>query len=123
MGSLPIGLLVGWLLGLVAGSGHVAAALLLPLYFIADTTITLFRRLRARERVWEAHRSHFYQRAGDVGLSNMEIVARVFAVNLGLVVLAAVSVVFDSVAGSITAIMLGAGLVTGLLVSFARVRP
>jgi len=123
MGSLPIGLLVGWLLLLVAGSGHVAAALLLPLYFVADTTITLLRRLRARERVWEAHRSHFYQRAGDVGLSNMAIVGRVFTVNLGLVVLAAMSVVFDSMAGSIAAILLGVALVTGLLVSFARGRP
>jgi UDP-N-acetylmuramyl pentapeptide phosphotransferase/UDP-N-acetylglucosamine-1-phosphate transferase len=122
MGSLPIGLLVGWLLLLVAGSGHVAAALLLPLYFIADTTITLLRRLRARERVWEAHRSHFYQRAGDGGLSNMAIVARVLAVNVGLVVLAAMSIVFDSTAGSITAIVLGVALVTGLLVSFAQGR-
>jgi UDP-N-acetylmuramyl pentapeptide phosphotransferase/UDP-N-acetylglucosamine-1-phosphate transferase len=100
----------------------VASALLLPLYFIADTTITLLRRLRARERVWEAHRSHFYQRAGDGGLSNMEIVARVFAVNLGLVVLAAMSVVLDSTAGSIAAIVLGVTLVAGLLVSFARGR-
>jgi UDP-N-acetylmuramyl pentapeptide phosphotransferase/UDP-N-acetylglucosamine-1-phosphate transferase len=123
MGSLPIGLLVGWMLLLVAGSGHVAAALLLPLYFIADTAITLLRRLRARERIWEAHRTHFYQRAGDVGLSNMQIVARVFAVNLGLVVLAAVSVVLESLAGSIAAIGIGIGLVTGLLVSFARGRP
>jgi UDP-N-acetylmuramyl pentapeptide phosphotransferase/UDP-N-acetylglucosamine-1-phosphate transferase len=120
MGSLPIGLLVGWLLLLVAGSGHLAAALLLPLYFVADTAITLLRRLRARERVWEAHRSHFYQRAGDGRLSNMQIIARVFAVNLGLVVLAAMSVVFESLAGSIAAVALGMGLVSGLLVSFAR---
>ena len=52
MGSLPIGLLLFWLLLLVAGSGHVAAALLLPLYFVADATVTLARRaLRARARM------------------------------------------------------------------------
>ncbi len=33
VGSLPIGLLLGWLLLLLAGSGHLAAALLLPLYY------------------------------------------------------------------------------------------
>ena len=44
VGSLPIGLLLGWLLILLAGSGHLAAALLLPLYYLADATITLLRR-------------------------------------------------------------------------------
>ena len=41
VGSLPIGLMLGWLLLLLATSGHLAAALLLPLYYLADATITL----------------------------------------------------------------------------------
>ena len=45
VGSLPIGLLLGWLLVMLAGNGHLAAALLLPLYYLADTTVTLLRRL------------------------------------------------------------------------------
>ena len=45
VGSLPIGLLLAWLLILLAGNGHLAAALLLPLYYLADATITLLRRL------------------------------------------------------------------------------
>ena len=45
VGSLPIGLLLGWLLVVLAASGHFAAALLLPLYYLADATITLLRRL------------------------------------------------------------------------------
>jgi UDP-N-acetylmuramyl pentapeptide phosphotransferase/UDP-N-acetylglucosamine-1-phosphate transferase len=44
VGSLPIGLLVGWLLVLLAGGGHLTAALLLPLYYLADATLTLIRR-------------------------------------------------------------------------------
>jgi UDP-N-acetylmuramyl pentapeptide phosphotransferase/UDP-N-acetylglucosamine-1-phosphate transferase len=120
MGSLPIGLLLAWLLFLVAGSGHLAAALLLPLYFLADATVTLFRRLAARERVWEAHRTHYYQRAGENGWSNLEIVARVFAVNIGLVALAVASVVADSLAASIVTVLLGAALVAWLMAAFAR---
>ena len=46
VGSLPIGLLIGWLLVLLAGSGHLTAALLLPLYYLADATLTLLRRCR-----------------------------------------------------------------------------
>ncbi len=45
MGSLPIGLLLAWLLFLVAGAGYVAAAMLLPLYFAADATVTLISPL------------------------------------------------------------------------------
>ncbi len=123
MGSLPTGLLLLWLLFLLAGSGQLAAALLLPLYFVTDASITLLRRLRAGERVWEAHRTHFYQRASDNGLSNMQIVGRVFLVNCGLVALATMSVAVPSPAASLVAIALGAALVSGLLANFARGRP
>src|SRR6185503_16361341 len=88
VGSLPIGLLLGWLLVLLAGSGHLAAALLLPLYYLADASITLLRRLRNGEAIWQAHRSHFYQRATDNGFSVMAIDAHVLGVNLALAVLA-----------------------------------
>src|SRR4029077_7213477 len=82
VGSLPIGLLLGWIMLVLAGRGHLAAAplpplsslpppaaLLLPLYYPADATLTLGRRLARREAVWEAHRTHFYQRATDRGFS------------------------------------------------------
>ena len=69
VGSLPLGLVAGWLLALLANKGHLAAAILLPLYYLMDATITLFRRLARGERVWQAHRSHFYQRATDNGFT------------------------------------------------------
>ena len=71
VGSLPIGLLLGWLLILLAGGGHLAAALLLPLYYLADATITLLRRLVKGEKVTQAHRTHFYQRAMDNGFRSI----------------------------------------------------
>jgi len=122
VGSLPIGLLLGWLLVLVAGSGHLVAAILLPLYYLADATITLGRRLARGERVWEAHRSHFYQRATDGGFRVIEIVSRVFGVNVALVVLAISSAVSSSSVVSLAALALGAGLVGALLVAFVRGR-
>jgi UDP-N-acetylmuramyl pentapeptide phosphotransferase/UDP-N-acetylglucosamine-1-phosphate transferase len=122
VGSLPIGLLVGWLLLLVASAGHLAAALLLPLYFIADASVTMLRRWRAGERVWEAHRTHFYQRARDHGWSTIGIVSRVFAVNLGLVALAVVSVVVPSRAVSIGAVAAGCALVAWMMAGFVQVR-
>ena len=38
--------------------------------FIADATITLVRRLLRRERVWQAHRDHYYQRMVRMGLGH-----------------------------------------------------
>ena len=90
VGSLPLGLLLGWLLTLLAGAGHLTAALLLPLYYLADATITLLWRLAKGEPIMQAHRTHFYQRAMGGGFSVYQIVARVFVVNVGLVALAGV---------------------------------
>jgi UDP-N-acetylmuramyl pentapeptide phosphotransferase/UDP-N-acetylglucosamine-1-phosphate transferase len=106
----------------LAANGHLAAALLLPLYYLADATVTLVRRLRRGENVQRAHRTHFYQRATDLGFSVTEIVARVFAVNLVLAALAIGSVAASSPAVGVAALALGAALVAGLLVHFGRQR-
>lgn len=92
VGSLAIGALVGWLLILLAANGHLAAALILPLYYLADATITLYRRWRRGERLSEAHRSHFYQRATTSGWTVPEVTRAVLVTNLGLATLALVSV-------------------------------
>lgn len=54
-------------------NGEWAAALILPLYYLADATITLFRRAARRAKVWRAHREHFYQRAVQGGSSHAEV--------------------------------------------------
>src|SRR6185503_3588462 len=107
---------------LLAGRGHLAAALLLPLYYLADTTITLLRRLLRGEQFWQAHRMHFYQRATDRGVSVPSIVGRVFIVNVALVVLALVSARYDTRMVDIVTLTIGAGLVALLLFSFSRGR-
>jgi UDP-N-acetylmuramyl pentapeptide phosphotransferase/UDP-N-acetylglucosamine-1-phosphate transferase len=122
VGSLPVGLVLGWLLLLVAMGGHLAAAILMPLYYLADATITLFRRIKRGERFWEGHRSHFYQRATDKGFSTTAIVTRVFAVNIALGVLALTTVILPGRANEIAALIVGAILVAWLLAAFARGR-
>jgi UDP-N-acetylmuramyl pentapeptide phosphotransferase/UDP-N-acetylglucosamine-1-phosphate transferase len=122
VGSLPIGLILGWLLLLVAGGGHLIAAVVMPLYYLADATITLFRRLVRREPFWEGHRTHFYQRATDRGFTPMAVVARVFAVNIGLGILAVISVMVPGRPSEIAALAVGACLVAWLLAAFERGR-
>ena len=120
VGSLPIGLLLFWLLLQLAGSGHLAAAMLLPLYYVADTTITLLRRIVRGERITEAHRTHFYQLAVVRKFSVMTVVQSVFAVNMALAVLAALSIRVSSAAFDLAALVVGGTLVAALLVMMWR---
>jgi UDP-N-acetylmuramyl pentapeptide phosphotransferase/UDP-N-acetylglucosamine-1-phosphate transferase len=122
VGSLPIGLLLGWCLLELAFRHHLAAALLLPLYYLADATATLLRRIARREPFWLAHRSHFYQRATDNGFSVRGVVGRVFALNLVLAILAGTSVALQSAAADAVLLAGGAAAVTLLLVQFSRPR-
>jgi len=88
VGSIPLGFALGWLLFAAASAGLWPAALLLPLYFVADASITLTRRLLAGKPVLQAHREHFYQRAIQAGRSHAAVVRLVIAANAALIVLA-----------------------------------
>jgi UDP-N-acetylmuramyl pentapeptide phosphotransferase/UDP-N-acetylglucosamine-1-phosphate transferase len=122
VGSQPIGLVLGWLLLNLATRGNVAAALLLPLYYLADATLTLIRRAARGEPFWEAHRTHFYQRALDGGYTVPAVVARVFGLNIALAALALVCIASGSFEISMAAMLAGATLVAILLWQFARGR-
>ena len=113
VGSLPIGLLTGWLLVLLAGRGHIAAALLLPLYYLADATITLS---------WEAHRTHFYQRALANGFDVGQVIGWVFLTNLVLILLAAATVAVPDAVVAALALAAGVAVVAYVLARFSRPR-
>jgi len=88
IGSVPLGFMLGGLLLWLAANGQWAAALILPLYYLADSTITLLKRFVRGEKVWQAHRQHFYQQALANGLSHDHIVRHVLFVDLVLIALA-----------------------------------
>jgi UDP-N-acetylmuramyl pentapeptide phosphotransferase/UDP-N-acetylglucosamine-1-phosphate transferase len=122
VGSLPIGLLVGWCLLELAYRGQFVAALLLPLYYLADTTLTLLRRVLRREQFWSAHRFHFYQKATDNGFTVMQVVSRVFALNLLLAVLAIGSTMARSTAATIAYFVAGLLAVAVVMYGFSKRR-
>jgi UDP-N-acetylmuramyl pentapeptide phosphotransferase/UDP-N-acetylglucosamine-1-phosphate transferase len=72
VGSVPLGFLAG-ALGVV-GWRNDAWPLWFPLLvfgpFVGDATLTLARRLLRGERVWRAHREHYYQRMVRMGLGH-----------------------------------------------------
>ncbi|WID94428.1 glycosyl transferase [Bosea vestrisii] len=122
VGSLPLGLLGAYLLYRLAGTGALTAALILPLYHVMDSTITLFRRLARSEKIWQAHRSHFYQQATDNGFKVIEIVAQVALLNLCLIGLAAVTIALPGFWVQLTCLTAALALTGALLRRFSRKR-
>lgn len=72
VGSIPLGFLAGALgvSGWQAGAWPLWFPLLVFAPFVADATLTLFKRLLRRERVWQAHREHYYQRLIRMGFGH-----------------------------------------------------
>ena len=122
VGSLPLGLVLAWLLYRLAAEGGLAAAVLLPLYSVADATLTLARRAARGEPVWQAHRSHYYQRAGTNGLDATAVAVRLIALNAALAGLAAATLARPGPAVATAALVAGGGLVALTLRAFARPR-
>lgn len=90
-GSLPLGYVIGWLMLDLALNGHLAAALILPAYFVTDATYTLLSRLARGRLPYEAHREHFYQRAALGCGSHATVVAGIMIANACLAAIALVS--------------------------------
>jgi UDP-N-acetylmuramyl pentapeptide phosphotransferase/UDP-N-acetylglucosamine-1-phosphate transferase len=88
VGSVPVGFAIGWLLLELAARGQWAPALILPLYYLSDATITLVRRAARGDAVWLAHREHFYQRAIQRGLGHRGVALAVLACGAVLVLAA-----------------------------------
>jgi UDP-N-acetylmuramyl pentapeptide phosphotransferase/UDP-N-acetylglucosamine-1-phosphate transferase len=116
VGSIPLGYLLGFLLLVLAAQGQWAAALLLPLYYLGDASVTLVRRLSKRERVWQAHRSHYYQQAARAWGDHSRVSLTILAANL---VLIAISILAGGqILAPWFAIILGGVIVMFLLLYF-----
>jgi UDP-N-acetylmuramyl pentapeptide phosphotransferase/UDP-N-acetylglucosamine-1-phosphate transferase len=80
LGSATLGLLAAALALLGSRRGHFPlwTAWLAFSPFIVDATWTLLRRLFRGERVWQAHRSHHYQRLVLAGWSHRRTLLRAY---------------------------------------------
>jgi len=74
VGSATLGFIFAALALRLAAEGASFVAACLPLLpFLLDTGMTLLRRVRRRERLFDAHRTHAYQRLTDLGLPHMAV--------------------------------------------------
>jgi UDP-N-acetylmuramyl pentapeptide phosphotransferase/UDP-N-acetylglucosamine-1-phosphate transferase len=83
-GSIPLGFIMGYMLFKLMMQGHYAAAAIAPIYTIADTGITITKRLLAGKKIWHAHSEHYYQQAVRLGQSHSKVVIKAILFNLSL---------------------------------------
>jgi UDP-N-acetylmuramyl pentapeptide phosphotransferase/UDP-N-acetylglucosamine-1-phosphate transferase len=115
VGSVPLGFVTGWLLLVLATHGKFAPALILPLYYLADSTVTLLRRIAQRQRFWQAHRTHFYQRALAPDNDHRAVLVLIIGGNAALFLLALVAVTWPWLALAVAVLA-----VASLLAQLAR---
>ena len=76
VGSIPVGFIYGALM--LLGSRDKVFEVWVPVIlfspFIVDATVTVIRRALRGENIWQAHRSHYYQRAVLLGWGHRKTV-------------------------------------------------
>jgi UDP-N-acetylmuramyl pentapeptide phosphotransferase/UDP-N-acetylglucosamine-1-phosphate transferase len=113
VGSVPLGFVVGWLLLELASHGYWAPTLVLALYYLADATLTLTRRVINGEPFWRAHRTHFFQRALARDGNHAAVVRLILVGNLALAG-AAVAAIWQPLPALGLGVLITAALMTTL---------
>jgi len=117
VGSVPLGFLAGalGLQGWYVGAWPLWFPLVVFAPFMCDATLTLVKRLLRRERVWQAHRDHYYQRLVRMGFGHRGAAYIEYAVMAGCAALALL-VVRESRAVQGIAIAFAAAALAGVAV-------
>jgi UDP-N-acetylmuramyl pentapeptide phosphotransferase/UDP-N-acetylglucosamine-1-phosphate transferase len=96
-GSIPLGFMAATL-GIV-GAMQAVWPWLFPLLvfspFIVDASVTLIRRGLRGEKVWRAHRSHYYQRVVLLGATHRQLALTAYALMLAAAALAFALLLFQ----------------------------
>ena len=92
-GSIPLGFMMVHLLADFASEGYWVVVLILPMYYLMDTTFTLLIRVWKGKKFWEAHSEHFYQKAIRNGQTHRRVCYKVILLSLGLFVFAFFSII------------------------------
>ena len=117
VGSVPLGFLTAWLLLLLALHGAWIAAAIVPLYYLADATLTLLKRMVRGEKIWRAHAGHYYQRAARRSGSHARVVGTIAVADALLIAAAGVAAAGHAATASL---IFAAAVVGGLLWYFGR---
>lgn len=89
VGSIGLGFLIGLCLLLIAASSErlFAASVIASLYYLADGGLTILIRLINKEKIWQPHLKHFFQKAVKRGMTHKQVVKKIILCNFILMIL------------------------------------
>ena len=98
VGSIPLGFLAAAIgsLGWHRSAWPAWFPLLVFAPFIIDASVTLARRLWRREKVWHAHRTHYYQRLVRMGWGHRKTALAEYTLMAGSAITALIALVVDA---------------------------
>lgn len=115
-GAIPLGFLAATMniAGAVRGDWPAWLGVVVFSPFIVDASVTLFKRMMRRARIWQAHREHYYQRLVQSGWGHRKTALAEFGLMLGCGGVAMVGTRLD--AGGQTALVAIVGLLYAALI-------
>jgi UDP-N-acetylmuramyl pentapeptide phosphotransferase/UDP-N-acetylglucosamine-1-phosphate transferase len=99
-GSIPLGFLAAALgvAGVTADCWPAWFPVAVFSPFIVDATVTILRRLVAGERIWQAHRKHYYQRMVRIGWGHARVALAEYCVMATVALASLVAIRVDAAA-------------------------
>ncbi|HJD55279.1 MAG TPA: glycosyltransferase family 4 protein [Rickettsia endosymbiont of Pyrocoelia pectoralis] len=96
VGSISLGFLTGiCLLNLAITNTHLfIACFIASLYYVTDAVLTILIRLLNKEKIWQPHLKHFFQKAVQKGKSHKQVVSIIAICNIFLMILSIISLYF-----------------------------
>lgn len=117
VGSIGFGYVLGFLLFVFAGQGHIIPAALVALVYCMDASITLMKQIWHHKKIWESRREHYYHRATVKGaLTHLQAVGVILCVNAVLIGLGLCAL--RGILPPFAALLLGIIVVSALLIWF-----
>ena len=94
-GAIPLGYMVGLIIIKALFFYNLfIPVLILSMYHIVDSTLTIVIRLMNGDNIFEAHSSHFYQKIIRSGFSHDYVLARIHYMNFILLIMSFISIIY-----------------------------
>ncbi len=95
VGSIPIGFLIGFVIIYhMIKSELIIPFLIIIMYYLLDSSLTLFGRMLKKENIFKAHSDHFYQKIIRKGYSHKFVLSKITILNSILLCISMLSLIF-----------------------------
>lgn len=118
VGSISLGFLIGGLLIQATTKGNIQIALILPAYYLCDSTFTLISRILQGKKFWLPHSEHWYQKLVRSGQSHRSVVIKIILINL--ILIGTSYLIFKEYGNRTTLVLAGYVFVAGTMFAFKR---